>query len=64
MPVWKLVLALLLALRKKRAPLPLTSQLLLATLSLKITVVSKLIPSGNSFELLKENIEVKKKVTT
>jgi len=58
------VIALLRALKKKRAPLPLTSQLLLATLSLKITVVSKLIPSGNSFELLKENIEVKKKVTT
>ncbi|MCZ6620326.1 MAG: hypothetical protein O7C72_00250 [Deltaproteobacteria bacterium] len=57
-------IALLLALKKKRAPLPLTSQLLLATLSLKITVVSKLIPCGNSFGLLKENIEVKKKVTT
>ncbi len=44
----------------QRAPLPLTSQLLLATLSLKITVVSKLIPSGKSFGLLKENSEVKK----
>ncbi len=48
----------------QRAPLPLTSQLLLATLSLKNNVVSKLIPSGNSFGLLKEKIEVKKEVTT
>lgn len=57
-------IALLLALRKNRATLPLTSQLLLATLSLKITVVSKLIPSENSFGLPKENSEVKKEVIT